>query len=121
MVLDMVGGDYVDRNLKALAVEGRLVQIAFLQGAKVSVDLTALMVKRISFTGSTLRPRSNQDKSQIAQALRDHVWPLLSQGKALPIIDRVFDMDDAALAHGLMESSVHIGKIMLKVHGEVDA
>ena len=121
MVLDMVGGDYVDRNLKALAVEGRLVQIAFLQGAKVSVDLTALMVKRISFTGSTLRPRSNQDKSQIALALRDHVWPLLSQGKALPIIDRVFDMDDAALAHGLMESSVHIGKIMLKVHGEVDA
>ena len=120
MVLDMVGGDYVERNLKALAVEGRLIQIAFLQGAKVHMDLTSLMVKRIAFTGSTLRPRSNEDKAQIAQALRDHVWPLLGQGKALPIIYRVFDMDDAALAHGLMESSVHIGKIMLKVHGDAN-
>ena len=120
MVLDMVGGDYVERNLNALAVEGRLIQIAFLQGAKVHMDLTSLMVKRIAFTGSTLRPRSNEDKAQIAQALRDHVWPLLGQGKALPIIYRVFDMDDAALAHGLMESSVHIGKIMLKVHGDAN-
>ena len=120
MVLDMVGGDYVERNLKALAVEGRLIQIAFLQGAKVHMDLTSLMVKRIAFTGSTLRPRSNEDKAHIAQALRDHVWPLLGQGKALPIIYRVFDMDDAALAHGLMESSVHIGKIMLKVHGDAN-
>ena len=120
MVLDMVGGDYVDRNLKALAVEGRLIQIAFLQGAKVHMDLTALMVKRIAYTGSTLRPRSIEDKAHIAQALQDHVWPLLGQGKALPIIYRVFDMDDAALAHGLMESSVHIGKIMLKVHGDAN-
>jgi NADPH:quinone reductase-like Zn-dependent oxidoreductase len=118
MVLDMVGGDYVERNLKALAVEGRLIQIAFLQGAKVNLDLTSLMIKRITYTGSTLRPRSNEDKALIALALRDHVWPLLIQGKALPIIDRVFNIDDAALAHALMESSVHIGKIMLRVHGE---
>ena len=118
MVLDMVGGDYVERNLKALAVEGRLIQIAFLQGPKVNVDLTALMVKRIAYTGSTLRPRSNEDKAQIAQALQFHVWPLLIQGQALPNIYRVFDLDDAALAHGLMESSIHIGKIMLRVHGD---
>jgi putative PIG3 family NAD(P)H quinone oxidoreductase len=118
MVLDMVGGDYVERNLKALAVEGRLIQIAFLQGSKVNLDLTSLMIKRITYTGSTLRPRSNEDKALIALALRDHVWPLLIQGKALPIIDRVFNIDDAALAHALMESSVHIGKIMLRVHGE---
>lgn len=121
MVLDMVGGDYVERNLKALAVEGRLIQIAFLQGAKVHMDLTSLMVKRIAFTGSTLRPRSNEDKAHIAQALKDHVWPVLSQGKVWPVIYRVFNMEDAALAHGLMESSVHIGKIMLRVHGEADA
>ena len=118
IVLDMVGGDYVDRNLKVLAVEGRLIQIAFLQGAKVNVDLTSLMVKRIAFTGSTLRPRTIEDKAHIAQSLQEHVWPLLGQGKALPIIDRVFEMDDASLAHGLMESSVHVGKIMLKIHGD---
>ena len=118
IVLDMVGGDYVDRNLKVLAVEGRLIQIAFLQGAKVNVDLTSLMVKRIAFTGSTLRPRTIEDKARIAQSLHEHVWPLLGQGKALPIIDRVFEMDDASLAHGLMESSVHVGKIMLKIHGD---
>jgi putative PIG3 family NAD(P)H quinone oxidoreductase len=121
MVLDMVGGDYVERNLKALAVEGRLIQIAFLQGAKVQMDLTSLMVKRIAYTGSTLRPRSNEDKAQIAQALKEHVWPLLCQGKVWPVIYRVFNMEDAALAHGLMESSVHIGKIMLRVHGDADA
>ena len=118
IVLDMVGGEYVDRNLKVLAVEGRLIQIAFLQGAKVNVDLTSLMVKRIAFTGSTLRPRTIEDKAHIAQSLQEHVWPLLGQGKALPIIDRVFEMDDASLAHGLMESSVHVGKIMLKIHGD---
>ena len=118
IVLDMVGGDYVDRNLKVLAVEGRLIQIAFLQGAKVNVDLTSLMVKRIAFTGSTLRPRTIEDKAHIAHSLQEHVWPLLGQGKALPIIDRVFEMDDASLAHGLMESSVHVGKIMLKIHGD---
>ena len=118
IVLDMVGGDYVDRNLKVLAVEGRLIQIAFLQGAKVNVDLTSLMVKRIAFTGSTLRPRTIEDKAHIAQSLHEHVWPLLGQGKALPIIDRVFEMEDASLAHCLMESSVHVGKIMLKIHGD---
>jgi putative PIG3 family NAD(P)H quinone oxidoreductase len=120
MILDMVGGDYVERNFKALAVEGRLVQIAFLQGAKVNMDLTTLMVKRIAYTGSTLRPRSTEDKAQIAQALVNHVWPLLSKGMALPVIHRIFDLGEAAMAHALMESSVHIGKIMLKVHGDVN-
>jgi NADPH:quinone reductase-like Zn-dependent oxidoreductase len=120
MILDMVGGDYVERNFKALAIEGRLIQIAFLQGAKVNMDLTTLMVKRIAYTGSTLRPRSTEDKAQIAQALLDHVWPLLSKGMALPVIHRIFDLGEAAMAHALMESSVHIGKIMLKVHGDVN-
>ncbi len=120
MILDMVGGDYVDRNLKALAVEGRLIQIAFLQGAKVQLDLTTLMVKRIAYTGSTLRPRSMEDKAQIAQELKDRVWPLLGQGTALPVIHRVFDLSDASEAHALMESSAHIGKIMLLVHGHAN-
>ncbi len=118
MVLDMVGGEYVDQNLKVLALDGRLVQIAFLQGAKATVDLTPLMTKRILFTGSTLRPRSHAEKAQIAHELRGQVWPLLAQGKALPIIHKVFDLHEAAQAHALMESSTHIGKIMLKVSGD---
>ena len=118
MVLDMVGGDYVDRNLKALAMDGRLVQIAFLRGAKASMDLTPLMVKRIVYTGSTLRPRTPAEKALIASELQAQVWPILSQGRARPIIHEVFELDQAALAHELMESSAHIGKIMLKVCGE---
>jgi len=117
-ILDMVGGSYMQRNLKALAIEGRLLQIAFLQPSKVEVDWVSLMTKRLTFTGSTLRPRSAQDKAQIASELKEHVWPLLTTGKVAPVIHQVFRLDEAAAAHALMESSQHIGKIMLTVSGE---
>ena len=117
IILDMVGGDYMQRNLKALSVDGRLVQIAFLQPSKTEVDWIALMVKRLTFTGSTLRPRSVADKAQMAAELKQNVWPMMEQGKCLPVIHQVFDLDQAAQAHALMESSTHIGKIMLKVAG----
>jgi putative PIG3 family NAD(P)H quinone oxidoreductase len=117
-ILDMVGGSYTQRNLRALAIEGRLLQIAFLQSSKVEVDWVSLMTKRLTFTGSTLRPRSAQDKAQIASELHGQVWPLLAAGSVSPIIYQVFDLKDAAQAHVLMESSQHIGKIMLTVAGE---
>jgi NADPH:quinone reductase-like Zn-dependent oxidoreductase len=117
IILDMVGGDYMQRNLQTLAVDGRLVQIAFLQSSKTEVDWITLMVKRLTFTGSTLRPRSAADKAQMAYELKTQVWPLLEKGQALPVIYQVFDLDQAAQAHALMESSTHIGKIMLKVAG----
>jgi len=117
-ILDMVGGSYMQRNLKVLAVEGRLLQIAFLQTSKVEVDWVSLMTKRLTFTGSTLRPRSAADKAQIAKELNEHVWPLLASGKVVPVIHKVFDMSEAAQAHAMMESSLHIGKIMLTVAGE---
>ncbi len=118
IILDMVGGDYMQRNLQTLAMDGRLVQIAFLQPSKTEVDWIALMVKRLTFTGSTLRPRSAADKAQMAHELKTQVWPLLEKGQALPVIHQVFDLDQAAQAHALMESSTHIGKIMLKVAGD---
>ena len=113
VILDMVGGPYVERNLRALAVEGRLVQIAFLQGSRVTLDLAHLMVRRQTITGSTLRPRSVADKAAIARALRDKVWPLLEAGTVKPVVDRTFPLAEAAAAHRLMESSRHIGKILL--------
>lgn len=118
IILDMVGGDYMQRNLKTLAVDGRLVQIAFLQPSKTEVDWIGLMVKRLTFTGSTLRPRSVADKAQMAAELKQNVWPLIERGQCLPVIHQVFELDHAVQAHALMESSVHIGKIMLKVAGE---
>lgn len=117
-ILDMVGGSYMQRNLKALAIEGRLLQIAFLQPSKVEVDWVSLMAKRLTFTGSTLRPRSAADKAQIANELKQQVWPLLAAGTVAPVIYKVFDLNDASQAHALMESSQHIGKIMLTVAGE---
>ena len=117
-ILDMVGGSYMQRNLRALAIEGRLLQIAFLQPSKVEVDWVSLMTKRLTFTGSTLRPRSAQDKAHIANELHAQVWPLIEAGKVAPVIHQVFDLKDAAKAHALMESSQHIGKIMLTVAGE---
>ena len=117
IILDMVGGDYMQRNLHALAIDGRLVQIAFLQPSKTEVDWIGLMVKRLTFTGSTLRPRSAADKAQMAHELHEQVWPLLEKGQCQPVIHQVFDLADAAQAHALMESSTHIGKIMLKVAG----
>lgn len=119
LVLDMVGGEYTNQNLKCLALDGRLVQIAFLQGAKTQLDMLPIMSKRLTFTGSTLRPRTAAQKAAIAQALLTHVWPMLAQGKALPVIYSVFDMAQAAQAHSLMESSTHIGKIMLEVDASI--
>ena len=116
VILDMVGGPYIQRNLKALADDGRLVQIAFLQGPKTEVNFVQLMTRRLTFTGSTLRPQSDLAKAKIAQQLRDVVWPLLSQGKIAPVMDSTFNMAEAASAHSRMESSAHIGKIVLAVH-----
>lgn len=115
LVLDMVGGPYLQRNLACLALEGRLVQIAFLQGPKAEVDWTSLMTRRLTFTGSTLRPRTAQDKAAIAQSLAREVWPLLEAGRALPHIFNTFELSNVVQAHALMESSLHIGKIMLQV------
>jgi NADPH:quinone reductase-like Zn-dependent oxidoreductase len=117
IILDMVGGDYMQRNINCLAVDGRLVQIAFLQPSKTEVDWIGLMVKRLTFTGSTLRPRTAVDKAQMAKELQEQVWPLLQQGKCLPVVHQVFNLSEAKQAHELMESSTHIGKIMLKVAG----
>jgi len=115
LVLDMVGGPYIEKNLKSLALEGRLVQIAFLQESKVSLDFLPIMIKRLTFTGSTLRPRTVAQKAAIAQDLLNKVWPLLESGKVKPVIHATFPLRDARLAHELMESSKHIGKIMLEV------
>jgi len=115
LILDMVGGSYMQRNLKSLAVDGRLVQIAFLQPSLVEVDWLAIMTKRLTYTGSTLRPRTSEDKAQIASELKQHVWPLLESKVVAPVIYKVFDLEDVSKAHVLMESSEHIGKIMLKV------
>lgn len=115
VILDMVGGPYIPRNLKGLADDGRLVQIAFLQGPKTEVNFVQLMTRRLTLTGSTLRPQSDLAKAKIAQQLRNVVWPLLSQGKIAPVIDSTFNMAEAAAAHSRMESSAHIGKIVLAV------
>lgn len=117
LILDMVGGDYIPRNVKALTEDGRLVQIAFLQGPKVELNFAMMMVKRLTLTGSTLRPQSDLAKAKIAQDLREAVWPLLDAGKVAPVMDSEFDMAEAAAAHTRMESSGHIGKIVLKVGG----
>jgi len=118
VVLDMVGGDYIGRNLRCLAFDGRLVQIAFLQGPKAEVDWLALMLRRLTFTGSTLRPQSAAQKAAIAEALLREIWPLVASGAIVPQIYRVFPFEEAAAAHALMESSRHIGKILLRVAGE---
>lgn len=115
VILDMVGGDYVARNITALAPEGRLVQIAFMRGSEVELNLMPVMLKRLTVTGSTLRPRSSEDKAAIAQALRKSVWPLIEQGRIRPVIDRTFPLERASEAHALMESGAHAGKIVLTV------
>jgi len=113
VILDMVGGDYLPRNLKSLAVEGRIVQIALQGGAKVEMNLLPIMLKRLTLTGSTLRPRTVAQKAMIAHSLREKVWPLLKSGKVRPIIHATFPLAQASEAHRLMESSQHIGKIVL--------
>ncbi len=113
VILDMVGGDYVARNLKVAALHGRIVMIAFQKGSRFEADWMPVMLKRLTFTGSTLRPRSVAEKAEIARALESQVWPLFAAGQLKPIIYRTFPLADAAAAHALMESSEHIGKIVL--------
>jgi len=116
VVLDMVGGDYIPRNLGLLATDGRLVQIAFLKQPKAEIDFSVMMRKRAWLTGSTLRPRTPVEKGAIAAELRRHVWPLLEAGMVKPIIYKVFPLADASEAHRLMEAGTHIGKIVLSIH-----
>jgi NADPH2:quinone reductase len=115
VILDMVGGDYIERNYEAAAVEGRVVQIAFQGAAKATVNYMRLMLKRLHHTGSTLRARANADKAAIARAIEANVWPLVAAGKVRPVIDSTFPLAQAAAAHARMESSQHIGKIVLAV------
>lgn len=115
VILDMVGGDYIPRNYEAAAQDGRIVQIAFLQSPKAEVDFRRLMVKRLTHTGSTLRPRSPAEKAGIAEALEDKVWPLLAQGRCRPVMDSTFAFEDVAKAHARMDGGKHIGKIVLRL------
>ncbi len=115
VILDMIGGDYFPRNLQCMGFDARLVQIAIQNGAKTEINLLPLMLKRLTLTGSTLRTRDDQFKSKIAQKLLKYVWPLLATGQIKPIIHSTFALKDASLAHQLMESSQHIGKIILEV------
>ena len=116
VILDMVGGPYIERNLRSLALEGRLVQIAFMQTAKVEVDWMPLMLRRLTFTGSTLRARSAEEKARLSRAVQGNVWPMVEDGRVQAGIDRVFPLDSAAEAHRRMESSDHVGKILLAVN-----
>ena len=113
VILDMVGGDYVGRNLKLAAMDGRIVNIAFLKGSRVEVDMLSVLLKRLILTGSTLRPRSVAEKAAIARNLRETIWPLIEKGRIKPVIAERFALQDVADAHWLMESSEHIGKIVL--------
>jgi putative PIG3 family NAD(P)H quinone oxidoreductase len=115
VILDMVGGEYVPRELKALAHDGRLVLIAFLGGAKATVNLADIMMRRLLLTGSTLRARTAAVKAEIARSLRERVWPLIEAGKMRPVVHAVFPLDQAAAGHELMESGAHVGKIVLAV------
>ncbi|HEX3498063.1 MAG TPA: NAD(P)H-quinone oxidoreductase [Stellaceae bacterium] len=115
VILDMIGGDYFQRNINSLAMDGRLVSIAFLRGARVEINFIPVMRNRLTITGSTLRPRTVEQKGAIAAALREKVWPLIEKGKVKPLIEQTFPLAEAAEAHRLLESSAHIGKIVLTV------
>jgi NADPH2:quinone reductase len=115
LILDVVGAPYTDRNLDCLAPRGRLVQIAVQQGAKATVNLAKIMQKRLTLSGSTLRPRTVAEKGEIARELREKVWPLLESGRVKVVVDRVFPLAEAAQAHSYLESSTHVGKVILKV------
>lgn len=115
VILDMVGGSYIPRNIKALKTEGRLVQIAFLESPKAELNFAQVMLRRLTITGSTLRPQSDQAKAEIAKALKTNVWPLLEAGRVAPVMDSEFALEAVAEAHARMESSQHIGKIVLRV------
>jgi NADPH2:quinone reductase len=116
VILDMVGGDYIERNLKAAALEGRIVQIAFLKGSKVEIDLMRLMMRRLTLTGSTLRAQTPEAKARMTEAIEERVWPLIAAGKFKPVIDSTFKLADAAAAHRRIDDPAHIGKIMLKTN-----
>ncbi len=115
VILDMVGGDYVPRELKCLATDGRLSLIAFLGGNKATLDMSDILVRRLTLTGSTLRPRTVEFKAAVAKSLREKVWPLIEAGRVRPVIYKVFPLAAASAAHSLMESGAHVGKIMLEV------
>jgi len=115
VILDMVGGDYIQRNLKVAAKGGRIVNIAYLKGSKVEVDMLPILIKHLTLTGSTLRPQSTEEKACIALALRKNIWPLIERGQIKPVIAARFPLKDVAEAHKLMESGAHIGKIILIV------
>ncbi len=115
VILDMVGGDYIERDLKAAALEGRIVQIAFLKGSKVELDLMRLMLRRLTLTGSTLRVQSAEAKARVAKAIEERIWPLIAEGKFRPVIDSTFPLEDAAAAHRRIDDPAHIGKIVLAV------
>jgi NADPH2:quinone reductase len=115
VILDMVGGDYVDRNFKAASLGGRIVNIAFMKGSRVEVDMLPVLFKRLIVTGSVLRPRSASEKAGIAQKLRENIWPIIERGDIKPLIAARFPLKDAPAAHRLMESGNHIGKIILTV------
>jgi NADPH2:quinone reductase len=115
VILDIVGGDYIARNLDLLAIDGRLLQIAFLKTAKAEIDFSILMRKRCTITGSTLRPRTPAEKGVIARDLLEYVWPLLENGTVKPVIHATFPLADAAAAHRMMEESSHVGKLVLVV------
>jgi NADPH:quinone reductase len=115
LILDMVGGPYIERNIKALADDGRLVQIAFLQGPKVTLNFAEMMMRRLTLTGSTLRPQSDLAKARIARAVEAHVWPMIARGALKVVMDSEFALADCAAAHWRMESGTHVGKIVLKV------
>lgn len=113
VILDMVGGDYVEQNLSVLNRDGRLSMIAFLKGSRVEVDLMGLMLKRLTITGSTLRARPDAEKAAIAQGVKDTVWPWVAAGKVRPVIDSTFKLEDVAEAHARMDAMAHAGKILL--------
>jgi len=114
VILDMVGGDYIERNLRAAALEGRIVQIAFLKGSKVEIDLMRLMMRRLTLTGSTLRAQPPEAKARMAEAIEEKVWPLIAEGKFKPVIDSTYPLAQAADAHRRIDDPAHIGKIVLK-------
>ena len=115
VILDMVGGEYITKNVKTLAPDGRMVHIAFLSGPKAEINFALVMAKRLTITGSTLRPQSDAAKAAIADQLRAHVWPLIAAGTVRPVLDSEYALEEAAKAHAHMESSQHIGKIVLKI------
>jgi len=115
VILDMVGGDYIARNLRCLALEGRLVMIAFLQGSRAEIDFRHVMMRRLTITGSTLRASPFERKAELARSLREKVWPLYAEGKLRTVTHATFPLEEAARAHALMESSAHVGKIVLRV------